>query len=48
MDDHNRRLTLSGGRGLEDLHREARASVVLILITFAVVLTISFIGFAVS
>ena len=44
--DH--RLAPSDGGGLGDLHREAQASLALILITLAVVLTISFVGFALS
>lgn len=42
------RLLPSTGPGSTNLGREARASVALILITLAVVLTITFVGLALS
>jgi hypothetical protein len=45
---HDHRLALASGEGPRDLGREALASLALILITIALVLTTSFVGFAVS
>ena len=47
MSDLDRRLAPSGG-GIENLGREAQASLALIVVTLAVVLTITIVGFAVS
>ena len=47
-DPDDRRFASPGGGGLEDLGREAQASLVLIVVTLAVVLTITIVGFAVS
>ena len=47
-DFDERPLIVPAGGGNEDLGREAQASLALILVTLAVVLTITIVGFAVS